>query len=404
MRAIKRERRYNWRMLGAIIAVVWSVGWCWGDLVEPISPRPAQIFGWGRQSPAVRLEARAVLSAPANRVFISAIISDAKGTVIDRVPLYDDGTHGDTQAADLLFTEIYTPRREGVFQVRFKIEWERDGQRRTRFSEPRAFEVVRVPYARFVSKLAQERLSVGSVVDTQVALLVGNDDPYRGSLDAVTLRVASYPASVAEPPKTLTTRPTVRYQFDQPGEYQLSVQALTTYKGQQIATEPDTLTVVYNCASLMWLVWGIAAMLAGLLLPSKKTPVYEHEFVEEDRQYGTRRTLTITDSDPSCEIRSDSIKLEYIQGSEQVLLASGTLTTADGETLTAGERLSPSEQYRLPSGKTLKFTEAYPIGSQSLAPRWVPNTFPKLILVAVGVGLSVWYFVLQNRLTQLTNL
>ncbi|MCS7300310.1 MAG: hypothetical protein NZ556_01970, partial [Fimbriimonadales bacterium] len=123
---------------------VWS---CWGDLVEPVSPKPAQIFGWGRQAPAIRLEARALSSQPASRVFVSAIITDAQGNTIDRVPLYDDGTHGDAQAGDLLFTERYTPRQEGILQVRFKAEWERDGKRLTRFSEPLSFEVVRAPYA-----------------------------------------------------------------------------------------------------------------------------------------------------------------------------------------------------------------------------------------------------------------
>lgn len=314
----KWERRCSSRLWGVALATVLGTGLCWGDSVEPVSPKPAQIFGWGRQAPAIRLEARALSSQPASRVFVSAIITDAQGNTIDRVPLYDDGTHGDAQAGDLLFAERYTPRQEGILQVRFKAEWERDGKRLTRFSEPLSFEVVRAPYARFVNKPA-EPPSVGSTAKVQVALSIGNDEPYKGALEHITLRATSTPSGTAETPQSLTSQPTVRYRFEKPGKHQLTVQAVMTYKGQPIATEADTLTVIYNTPPA-WLLWlgGILGFAGLFLLPGKRIPVYEHTLQLQLRSptHTTHHTVILSEHTPHEKLPDGSATLEYVQGSE----------------------------------------------------------------------------------------
>lgn len=401
----KRERRCSSHVWGVALATVLGIGVCWGDSVEPLSPKPDQIFGWGRQAPTVRLEARAVSSQPADRVFITAMIADAQGKTIDRVPLYDDGTHGDAQAGDLVFTEFYTPRAEGIFQVRFKAEWERNGKRHTRFSEVRPFEIVRAPYVRLEKKLAEERRSVGSTANVQAVLLIGNDEHYKGALEAITLRATCAPSGVAELPQKLTTQPTVRYRFEKPGEHQLTVQAVMTYKGQPIATEPDTLTVVYNTPP-QWLLWmgGIAVLLGLFVLPGKRVPVYEHYFQLQNSTYGTSNSRTLTAEDPQLALENGTIMLEYVKGSPQVKLARGTLTASGEEKLEVGALLNAGEQYRTPSGNILKFCEATPMGTQAVTPRIVPNTLWKIIALIVGSAFIVYYLILQNQLAQLTHL
>lgn len=401
----KWERRCSSPIWGVALATVLGIGWGWGDSVEPLSPKANQIYGWGRQAPTVRLEARAVGSQPAERVFVSAIIADAQGETIDRVALYDDGTHGDAQAGDLLFTELYTPRFEGILQVRFKAEWERGGERLSRFSKPYSFEVVRAPYARFVNKLAEERPSVGSAANAEVVLLMGDEQRYNGSLENISIQASCTPSGNTEVPEKLAPQTTVRYLFEKPGEYQLRVQAVTTYKGQQITTEPDTLTVVYNTPSPWWWIGGVGLLLLGLfVLPGKRVPVYEHEFQLVNSTYGTRNTHFLDAREKQLEIENGSIVLEYVPGSPQVKLAQGTLTSPSGETLKEGALLNEGEQYRTPSGNTLHFCEAIRKDEQAVAPRFVPNTLWKGFALLVGGALIVYYFVLQNQLAQLTNL
>lgn len=372
--------------------------------MEPLSPNSAQIFGWGRQAPTVRLEARAVSSQPAERVFISAIIADAQGRTIDRVSLYDDGTHGDSQAGDMVFTELYTPRSEGVLQVRFKAEWERGGKRLTRFSQSRTFEIVRAPYVRFTNKLAEERPSVGSVTSAQTVLLIGNDEHYKGPLESITLRATCTPSGTAEPPQKLTVQPTVRYRFEKPGEHQLTVQAVMTYKGQQIATEPDTLTVIYNTPpqGLLWAA-GIAIIIGLFILPGKRIPVYKHQFLLRNPKYKTQDDLYLAANDQPLEIEK-GVTLEYVKGEPEVKLAEGTLTTLSGGELEKGKPLNAGEKYRTPSGKILEFCDTTIDKQKEVALRIVPNTPWKIIALTVGGGLIAYYYILQNQLAQLTNL
>lgn len=321
------------------------------------------------------------------------------------MPLYDDGTHGDKRTGDLVFTEVYTPRFEGVFQVRFKAEWERDGERFTRFSEVRPFEVVYAPYARFVNKHEAERPSVGSAVNAEVVLLFGDEKRYSGSLENISIQASCTPSGNAELPENLTPQTTVRYLFEKPGEHQLRVQALMTYKGQPIATEPDTLTVVYNHAPA-WLFWlgGLLVFLALVVLPSKRVPIYEHQFQVVNPTYGTQTSLTLTANEPSLEIPGVAVTLDYVKGSEQVKLASGVLTLDSGERLEAGALLNAGEQYRTDSGQILQFCESMPKGEESVAPCFVPNTLPKVFWLLVGIVVIIWYFVLQHQLGQLANL
>jgi hypothetical protein len=388
-----------------MFAAALGIGLGWSDSVEPVAPKVGQIYGWGRQAPTVRLEARVILSQPAERVFVSAIIADAQGNTVDRVALYDDGTHGDAQAGDLLFTELYTPRSEGILQVRFKAESERDGKRFSRFSKPYHFEVVRAPYARFVNKLAAERPRVGPTTNTEIVLLIGDEERYNGSLDAIALQASCTPNGTVEIPQKLAPQTTIRYRFEKPGEHQLRVQAVMTYKGQTIATEPDTLTVVYNTPSA-WLLWaGIGVILLGLfVLPGKRVPVYEHEFQLVNPTYGTRNTHLLSAHEPPLELEGGSLVLEYVKGSPQVKLAQGTLTTPSGETLEAGALLIPGEQYRTPSGHTIHFRETIPQGETAVAWRCVPNTLWKLLALVIGIALVVYYFFLGYQLAQLTNL
>ncbi|GIV08844.1 MAG: hypothetical protein KatS3mg019_0935 [Fimbriimonadales bacterium] len=376
-----------------------GVSWCTGDSVEPVMPQPAQIFGWGRQAPSVRLEARAVSSQPAQRVFVSAIILDAQGKTIDRVPLYDDGTHGDSQAGDLSFTELYTPRTEGIFQVRFKAEWERNNQRVARFSEARPFEVVRAPYARFRNKLTSERPAVGATVDSPVVLLVGNDEHYKGSLESITIRATSAPTGSAEIPRRLTHQPIIRYRFESPGEYHLTVQAVMTYKGQHIATEPDQFAVVYNSPSVWWCGAGVVLLLLGLFLPGKREPVYEHKFVLRNPVNGTQQTVYLSSQDTEISLEDEALTVKYLRGSKGVELLVSNRTDASGnETLYAGE------QYRTPSGQILDFVDTSELEKKPVANRLIPNTLIKIIFVVVGAILIAYYLFLQHQLSQLTNL
>ncbi|MCX7993507.1 MAG: hypothetical protein N2651_07535, partial [Fimbriimonadales bacterium] len=185
----------------------------------------------------------------------------------------------------------------------------------------------------------------------------------------------------------------------------LTVQAVMTYKGQPIATEADTLTVIYNIPPA-WLRWlGGLFCLAGLVvLPSKRIPVYQHTLQLQNPTYGTRNTYTLSPQEPQLTIENRSVVLEYMKGSKQVQLVEGTLLTLDGRTLEGGSLLRAGEQYRTLSGNILTFCETENKGKQAIAPRFVPNTVPKILLVLVGLALISYHWFLKHQLGQLTNL
>ena len=385
--------------------------------IEVLAPKPDAIYGWGRQSPTIRLEARARLTEPAERVFITAIIANARGELVQRVSLRDDGKYGDAAANDRVFTGAFTPTTAELHQLRFKMEWEREGKPARAYSPFQAFEVVRAPYARFLNKLDQDGASVGATTRQPVALLIGDSEArYTGALDNLTLEARAEPAAAVELPKSLAPQSSILYKFHKPSKYTLYVNAVLTYKGQRIATEADSMTVQYSRPSDWWLFGAGIAFIVAVLLPSKRIPLYTHEMRAVDPKLGTRCSVEVSgeqpvrigsrDADhPLPGYTGDAIVLQARAGEPQVRLKEGSLTPAlgFGDPLSPGDALTPGEKYRLSNGVILEYIEAYESGARYTS-RFLPKTPLKMIALFVGVALVAYYAYQHYQLQQLAQL
>jgi hypothetical protein len=350
-------------------------------------------------------------------VFITAIIANARGELIQRVSLRDDGKYGDAAANDRVFTGAFTPTTAESHQLRFKMEWERNGSPARAYSPFQAFEVVRAPYARFLHKLDQDEPRVGATTRQPVALLIGDSEArYTGALDNLTLQARAEPAATVELPKSLVPQSSILYRFQKPGKYTLYVNAMLTYKGQRIATEADSMTVHYARPNIGWFIGGVFALLLAFLLPGKRIPLYTHEMQAINPKLGTRCSVEVSgeqpvrigsrDADhPLPGYTGDAIVLQAHAGEPQVRLIEGDLTPAlgFGDPLNPGDALTPGEKYRLSNGVILEYIEAYENGARHTK-RFLPNTPPKMIALFVGVTLVAYYAYQHYQLQQLAQL
>lgn len=385
--------------------------------IEVLAPPPEAIYGWGRQAPTIRLEVRARPAEPAERVFITAIIANARGELIQRVSLRDDGKYGDAAANDRVFTGAFTPTTAESHQLRFKMEWERNGSPARAYSPFQAFEVVRAPYARFLHKLDQDEPRVGATTRQPVALLIGDSEArYTGALDNLTLQARAEPAATVELPKSLVPQSSILYSFQKPGKYTLYVNAMLTYKGQRIATEADSMTVHYARPNIGWFIGGVFALLLAFLLPGKRIPLYTHEIQAINPKLGTRCSVEVSgeqpvrigsrDADhPLPGYTGSAVVLQARAGEARVRLLEGSLEPAfgAGEPINAGDTLTPGEKYRLSNGVVLEYIEAYENGARHTK-RFLPNTPPKAIVLFVGFALVAYYLYQSYQLQQLAQL
>ncbi|GIV17460.1 MAG: hypothetical protein KatS3mg022_2895 [Armatimonadota bacterium] len=120
---------------------------------EVVSPQNQQVYAWGKAEPSIRIEVRAAPSSSVARHFVTANIFTATGRLVERVSLYDDGSHTDTVAGDGLFTNMYTLHEQGTFQIKARLQQTDIASKvqREKWSEPIAFSVVQVPYVDITS-------------------------------------------------------------------------------------------------------------------------------------------------------------------------------------------------------------------------------------------------------------
>jgi hypothetical protein len=384
--------------------------------IEVLAPPPEAIYGWGRQAPTIRLEVRARPAEPAERVFITAIIANARGELIQRVSLRDDGKYGDAAANDRVFTGAFTPTTAELHQLRFKMEWEREGKPARAYSPFQAFEVVRAPYARFLHKLDQDEPRVGATTRQPVALLIGDSEArYTGALDNLTLQARAEPAATVELPKSLVPQSSILYRFQKPGKYTLYVNAMLTYKGQRIATEADSMTVHYAPQLLDGSSEGYSRCYLPFCfqqahpLSTRTKTGYKPQARHALLGRGERRTASANrfprrGSSPAGYTGS-AVVLQARAGEPQVRLIEGDLTPAlgFGDPLNPGDALTPGEKYRLSNGVVLEYIEAYENGARHTK-RFLPNTPPKAIVLFVGFALVAYYLYQSYQLQQLAQL
>jgi len=84
--------------------------------VQITSPLPKSIFGWAQNAPEVRLKGELLKGdekvvpkrSEVVRLFLTGQVFMGE-KLIDTVPMWDDGSHGDEKSDDGTYTAIYRP-------------------------------------------------------------------------------------------------------------------------------------------------------------------------------------------------------------------------------------------------------------------------------------------------------
>lgn len=245
---------------------------------EVLQPEHGKMFAWSRTRPDIRIEVRIPVLSAELRPFVTANIYDPAGNVVDRVALYDDGSHGDNQPGDGVFTGTYSPQRTGDYVLKARWQWTdpASGNPRERWTSAYSFAVEAVPYPRIISPTPGQR--VGSRVKVTVRMLSGEEmrpyDPQRD--ESIRVRAWAEPSAKAVVPDRAGGEFTATLDLPKPGEYRLFVTTAVLRRGQWIEAEPESVQVQYNRPS-MWPFWvGGILLLVVFLLPGKKVRLYRH--------------------------------------------------------------------------------------------------------------------------------
>ncbi|MEJ5251573.1 MAG: hypothetical protein HPY54_06425 [Chthonomonadetes bacterium] len=262
---------------------------------EVLQPEHGKVFAWSRTRPDIHIEVRIPVLSAEHRSFVTANIYDPAGNVVDRVALYDDGSHGDSQPGDGIFTGTYSPQRTGDYVLKARWQWTdpASGNPRERWTSAYSFAVEAVPYPRIISPTPGQR--VGSRVKVTVRMLAGEEmRPYDPQGDE-TIRVRAWaePSAKAVVPDRSGGEFTATLELPKPGGYRLFVTTAVLRRGQWIEAEPESVQVQYNRPST-WPFWiGGLLLVVGVLLPGKKVPLYRHS-LRLRRADGFTQTAEIT--------------------------------------------------------------------------------------------------------------
>ena len=363
---------------------------------EFISPGHGDLYAWGQSAPTIRIEVRAAPSSATVRHYVTANVFAQDGRLIDRVPLYDDGTHNDTVTNDGTFISTYIPSEPGIFRVKARLE-QQDTLRRSRsekWSDTVTFSVEQVPYVQIVSP--KPNSSVASHSKLSGMLLVGSEKrTYTPKRDEVRIRCWSEPAASIVVPEKASSEFSVRIEFPRPGKYQLFVSAQTLRNGRWIESEPNNMWVDVTTVSWRWLYLSALLLLVALLVPGKKVTLYRHEL-----------RIVTPDGDQKVEIKPNKLapvsydipgaKIQLVaQPGQRLLQVAGEHGEHIPGTVKEGDTLP------LPGGYKVYYTSCKQDGSTRV-PRYKISTKLKRNLILASAVLLIIQIWTYSRFTQLT--
>ena len=363
---------------------------------EIISPRHGDVYAWGRVAPTIRIEVRAAPSSATVRHYVTANVFAQDGRLIDRVPLYDDGTHNDTVTNDGTFISTYIPSEPGIFQVKARLE-QQDTLLRSRsekWSDTVTFSVEQVPYVQIVWPKPNSRVTSHSKLSCM--LLVGSEKrTYAPTRDEVRVRCWSEPAASIVVPEKPSSEFSVRIEFPRPGKYQLFVSAQTLRNGRWIESEPYNMWVNVTTVSWRWFYLSALLLLLALLVPGKKVTLYRHEL-----------RIVTPDGEQKVEIKPNKLaSVSYdIPGAKIQLVAQPgqrLLNVAGGHGEHIPDTVKEGETLSLPGGYKVYYTSCRIAGSIRV-PRYKISTRLKrnlIIASAVLLIIQIWTYWHFTRLT-----
>ncbi|MCW5932734.1 MAG: hypothetical protein KIT45_00350 [Fimbriimonadia bacterium] len=369
--------------------------------IDILEPKAGETVGWGAKRPDVRFDAVANLSQQVDRVFITAVLTNMMTGAIDRVPLFDDGTHGDTNANDRSFTNTFTVKDAGDFQLHFKMEWDINGKRSTKHSAKQMLHIVLMPYVQILGKRPGVVPSVSSSHAVDVAVLTGpHGEPLNPVPKDFRLKVWSNPAEKAvNIPTVIEAENKVVLHFENPGEHEIFIQGEMLQGGIWVPSETDTLKVQFNQPSRWWWVFGVLLALSYVFFPGK--PLKAFKIVVDNKESKTikkNETICIFNKNNDCTHHIVTVKLDkevilQVDKKGKLSLKEGVLkkmVTPTPVELKKNDELNVNTKYRLNNGSTLSIEEPGNDFKEQTS-RFFPNTGIKIVFLLMGACLAGYY-------------
>ncbi|MCW5935239.1 MAG: hypothetical protein KIT45_13240 [Fimbriimonadia bacterium] len=262
-----------------------------------LSPADNAVIGWGRSTPGIQITAALQSEKQPTlkpRQFMTAILKDEKGKLVDRVSLYDDGSHSDQKEDDGIFTAVYYPSAPGSLFLQARAQWQDGARSREAWSQDSEFKVEYVPYPHIV--YPEPGGQVGMSAKLRARLLL-NGKPYEeedSSLKAKAWTVASGNAGgEVQSAETVARRGSLLetpIQFSERGDHTVHVTVTVERGGMILQSEPASseVDVAMPPTTLLWL--GMALIIAYFIPQKPGVSLYTHELEARDADTGQMTT------------------------------------------------------------------------------------------------------------------
>ena len=363
------------------------------------APSARSLHSWAQDAPTIRLQAalqragETVISGRGEtaQLFLTAQVYE-NGALVDRVTMWDDGTHGDVQAGDGAYTALYRPPRPANYRVRIRaqVEWQRGGKptKREFWSDFVPFEAVVIPYARLTQP--EPGSAIPARTTARARLLLG-DSPYSGQDPTLTalLRIEGEGWQQEAPMRRSESLLTASVELPKRGAYRLTTIVRVQRNGHTLQSQSEVVQVEAVTLSYFWLYVAIGLALVYLLLPPRQPPLrYRHtlRLANQTHRLEPGQTLTVG----GLELRASDAEPKVVA---RVAAGSTIALRKAGETLRQTELALKEGEQCLADAETLRYERAEPIRAN--APLWsrlTPATPLRAITLLGALGaLGYWW-------------
>ncbi len=261
------------------------------------APKAGQVFAWGREAPTLTIQSSVEEEGnplAGARLFQTAVVLSGE-QLIDRVPLYDDGSHGDTRANDGIYTAPYRPAKPQAYTIKVRATggrvptWEG-------WSQPVSIFVEQIPYPHIV--YPEPGSKVGRSLTLRARLMQG-EQPFvqdDATLKAEVVWTDEQGVKHSVDPSEVRRRGsllTCPVEFLHLGRHEMRVTVSVERHGKRIGAEGVPVRVDVAKAPMMLLFVAVMLLALTFLLPPKK-PVALYRHILQIRNTNTNQRLDIT--------------------------------------------------------------------------------------------------------------
>ncbi len=370
--------------------------------VAIIQPKQDEVFGWAQVSPSVTIQASLQLNDKitlpneiVKRLFLTAQVF-ANNRLLDNVPLWDDGTHGDKKAKDGIFTSTYNPPQTGEFRLRVRAQADlvQNGKIVTKefWSNFLTFKVLPIPYPKLV--YPEPASKTRTTLSVRARLMV-NNEPFEERDETLQARIIAQAEGKKVTEATLRRKGSVltgTITLPKRGEYQLFVTVSVQRQGKTLQSQSELITIQAVRMPIFWLVVGCILAVIYLLLPPKEPPLrYRHHL---RLRLGHGQSQVVLEAGE----RKSVSEIEIVSAKDK---SEVIVQTPDGSREILREQ--QNRQFSWLEGNQRRVVEvtyekAEPLRSKpSFLSRLLPTTLWRAIFFALAVvSLVYWWYQLQQ--------